>query len=56
MKEAYSLKYEESFTDDAAVVERLGVTINLIEGNPENIKISAKNDLIIAEALINRIC
>ncbi|MCD4793815.1 MAG: 2-C-methyl-D-erythritol 4-phosphate cytidylyltransferase [Bacteroidales bacterium] len=56
LKEAYSLKYEESFTDDAAVVERLGVTINLIEGNPENIKITAKNDLIIAEALINRIC
>ncbi len=56
LKEAYSLKYEESFTDDAAVVERLGVTINLIEGNPENIKITAKNDLIIAEALINSIC
>lgn len=54
LKKAYSSEYEESFTDDATVVEKLGITINLIEGNPENIKITTKNDLIIAEALINR--
>ena len=55
LKKAYSSEYEESFTDDATVVEKLGLTINLVEGNPENIKITTKNDLIIAEALINRI-
>jgi 2-C-methyl-D-erythritol 4-phosphate cytidylyltransferase len=53
LKEAYSTDFEKKFTDDATVVEKLGVKINLVEGNPENIKITTKNDLIIAEALLN---
>ena len=55
LKKAYNSEYEESFTDDATVVEKLGVAINLVEGNSENIKITTKNDLKIAEALIDRI-
>ncbi|MCS7192265.1 MAG: 2-C-methyl-D-erythritol 4-phosphate cytidylyltransferase [Armatimonadetes bacterium] len=42
-----------SVTDDAMLVERLGVPIRLVFGDPENIKITYPIDLAIAEALIN---
>lgn len=50
---AYQKKYSEDFTDDASVVESMGVKINLVQGNPENIKITTQTDLVIAEALLN---
>ena len=40
------------FTDDAGVVEKAGFPVHLVEGNPENIKITTPSDLLIAEALI----
>ena len=49
---AYRQEYREEFTDDATVVEALGETINLVEGNFENIKITRPSDLKIAEALL----
>jgi 2-C-methyl-D-erythritol 4-phosphate cytidylyltransferase len=49
---AYQQKYDNAFTDDASVVEKLGETIHLVEGNKENIKITTAEDLIIAEALL----
>jgi len=51
---AYQKNNNASFTDDASVVEQLGETINLVAGNPENIKITTPTDLIIAEALIEK--
>ena len=36
-------------TDDAQVVERAGGRVAVVEGNPENFKITSKNDLIHAE-------
>jgi 2-C-methyl-D-erythritol 4-phosphate cytidylyltransferase len=51
IKKAYEQPWEESFTDDASVVEKLGNKINLIEGNRENIKITSQVDLKIAEIL-----
>lgn len=51
LKKAYEQIYKPEFTDDAGVVERMGVEIKLVEGNPENIKITLKKDLKIAEAL-----
>lgn len=53
LKEAYTQDWEESFTDDASVVEKLGIKINLVPGNPENIKITTKKDIKIAEALVD---
>jgi 2-C-methyl-D-erythritol 4-phosphate cytidylyltransferase len=50
---AYQQKYTPEFTDDASVVEKMGITINLVEGNKENIKITTPVDLQIAEALIS---
>ncbi len=52
LKEAYNQAYTEDFTDDATVVEKLGVKINLVEGEINNIKITTQQDLLIAKALI----
>lgn len=51
LKQAFRQPYDESFTDDASVVKRYGQPITLIEGNPENIKITKPSDLKVAEAL-----
>ena len=50
---AYNQPFKPEFTDDASVVESYGEKINLVEGNKENIKITSKTDLKIAEYLIN---
>lgn len=51
LKKSYKQKYNPIFTDDATVVEHSGYPITTVEGNVENIKITTKIDLIIAEAL-----
>jgi len=52
IKNAYRQEYSEAFTDDATVLERTGETINLVEGNRENIKITTPEDLLICETLL----
>lgn len=52
IKRAYEQEYKASFTDDASVVESLGVQIHLVEGNKENIKITSPFDLQLAELLL----
>ncbi len=42
---AFLQKESELFTDDASVIESFGVSINLVEGNTENIKITTPADL-----------
>lgn len=49
LKKAYQQEYKQSFTDDASVVEQLGVKIFLSEGSRKNIKITTAEDLKIAE-------
>lgn len=51
LKKAYGQEYNDSFTDDASVVESLGHGISLVEGNRENIKITTPFDMVVAEAL-----
>ncbi|MFM7667752.1 MAG: 2-C-methyl-D-erythritol 4-phosphate cytidylyltransferase, partial [Bacteroidota bacterium] len=46
---AYETEFSDSFTDDASVVEKIGVSIQLIQGNEENIKITTPQDLKLAE-------
>jgi len=55
IKEAYKKNYTPSFTDDASVLESTGDSINLVVGNPENIKISHAIDLVLAEGILTRI-
>jgi 2-C-methyl-D-erythritol 4-phosphate cytidylyltransferase len=42
------------FTDDASVLEAMGVPIHLYEGHRENIKITHPDDLAIAKALLTK--
>jgi 2-C-methyl-D-erythritol 4-phosphate cytidylyltransferase len=52
IKAAFEQDYEESFTDEASVVERLGVKIQLVEGEPTNIKITRPVDILMAEKIL----
>jgi len=52
LKQAYSTKYNSSFTDDASVFEKVGHSIHLIDGEYDNFKITRPLDLKIAEELI----
>lgn len=54
LKKAYATEYLPSFTDDASVVEHFGARIHLVEGNPENIKITTPYDMELAEFLLSR--
>jgi len=53
IKLAFAQKYNPIFTDDAAVLEYSGETINLVDGNVENIKITTQFDLAVAKTLLN---
>jgi len=53
LKKAYQQEFSPLFTDDASVVEALGIKIHLVEGNRENIKITTGFDLVLAESILN---
>lgn len=48
LQTAYQQAFKESFTDDASVIENSGYSINIVEGDLQNIKITYPNDLAIA--------
>lgn len=50
-KQAFNQPERDSFTDDASVVESLGVRVNTVEGNRENIKLTTPFDLKVGELL-----
>jgi len=52
IKKAYQQPETDFFTDDASVCEAAGIHIHLVDGNPENIKITNPTDLRVAEALL----
>lgn len=51
--EAYNLPYTTLFTDDASVVEAAGKAVTLVEGSPQNIKITNPGDIEIAELYLS---
>ena len=55
IKKAYDRAYKDGFyaTDDAALVERIEGKIKIIAGSPFNIKITAPEDLKMAESFLN---
>ena len=53
LKQAYQQPYSTAFTDDASVVEALGMQITMVEGNKENIKITTPFDLDVCERLLH---
>lgn len=52
LKQAYAQEFTPLFTDDASVVEAMGVPVCLVEGNRENIKITTPFDLKVATTLL----
>jgi 2-C-methyl-D-erythritol 4-phosphate cytidylyltransferase len=51
LRRAYQQPYTPAFTDDASVVEALGIEVTLVPGNRENIKVTTPYDLRVAEML-----
>jgi len=56
LQRAYKKAYTDSFygTDDASLVERLGVKVKIVEGLYENIKITTPEDIEFARMMLER--
>ena len=52
IQKAFRQATSNLFTDDASVLESMGETIHLVEGNRENIKITYPEDLVFAESFL----
>ena len=52
--QAHEMARKDGFygTDDAALVERLGISVMVIEGTRTNLKITTPEDLLLGEALL----
>ena len=55
LKQAYQTPFSPEFTDDASVVEKLGIPLTFAEGERFNIKITTKEDLVLSELLLKTI-
>lgn len=53
--QAFAQLYQESFTDEASVLEHMGINVHLIDGEKNNIKITNPVDLAIGEAILNNL-
>ena len=51
LQQAYAQEFTPFFTDDASVVEAMGMPVYLAEGNRENIKITTPSIKMIGSAL-----
>jgi len=45
IRKAYENSFHEKITDDASLVEEAGFSIDIVDGNEENIKVTTPNDL-----------
>jgi len=52
LKNAYQARFQDGITDDASVVELMGIEPYFVESNEENIKITTKSDLAYAQAFL----
>ena len=41
-------------TDDAALLERMGLPVNILQGSADNLKITTNEDLVLAEAILSQ--
>jgi 2-C-methyl-D-erythritol 4-phosphate cytidylyltransferase len=48
----FALDHDLQFTDDAAMVEAVGVKVHITQSDYRNIKITTKEDLVFAEAML----
>lgn len=52
LRQAYGVKYQTHFTDDASVWEAAGREVALVEGDLHNLKLTTPEDLLSAEAFL----
>lgn len=52
IKKAYAIGVKAKVTDDAGLLERLGLPVKILAGTRNNMKITTKEDLRLAEALL----
>lgn len=56
LKDAFEKAMADGFrgTDDASLVERLGIKVTIVQGSYENLKLTTPDDLIIANMMMER--
>ncbi len=56
LREAHSRASSDGYrgTDDASLVERLGLPVRLVEGSSRNMKVTTPGDLALARALVRK--
>jgi 2-C-methyl-D-erythritol 4-phosphate cytidylyltransferase len=54
IKKAYAIATHHDFTDDAGVLEAAGHSIELVNGDYKNIKVTTPEDLIVAEIFLKQ--
>ncbi|MEX1132784.1 MAG: 2-C-methyl-D-erythritol 4-phosphate cytidylyltransferase [Flavobacteriales bacterium] len=52
LRRAFELPYDPAFTDEATLVERLGMDVHLVEGEEHNIKVTTPFDMQVAEVVL----
>jgi 2-C-methyl-D-erythritol 4-phosphate cytidylyltransferase len=46
--------YTEDVTDDAMLIELMGLPVRIVAGSPRNLKVTTPDDLVLAEALLKQ--
>ena len=54
LRKAYTQEFDKAFTDDASVVEAMGIKITLVDGERTNIKLTTPEDMEWAEWMLQR--
>lgn len=52
LKRSYQRPFSPEFTDDASVIEKIGVPLTFVQGEKFNIKITTPEDLVFAEMIL----
>jgi len=57
IRTAYEVAYQDHYygTDDASLVERIGIGVKMILGSHDNIKITTRDDIVLADALMKKL-
>ncbi|MBU0467820.1 MAG: 2-C-methyl-D-erythritol 4-phosphate cytidylyltransferase [Candidatus Omnitrophica bacterium] len=53
---AHEQNISDAPTDDAFLVEQIGVKVKILKGDYRNIKVTTKEDIVVAEAFLKQIC
>jgi 2-C-methyl-D-erythritol 4-phosphate cytidylyltransferase len=50
-----AVKNNEPVTDDCKLIENLGEKVSIVIGSETNIKLTTKNDILLAESILSRL-